>query len=262
MSAFWEALFIVGASTVVSLLGLFLVRRKISRDALLACHEVGGYLLAVVGTLYAILLGLVVVDSQNKLDQAKQMSIVEANMLSNIYHLSRSFKQPTKQEIRDSLYDYALAVKSQDWEHVEDGEEREATIASYRRLWRSVTSYEPVSNNEQQCFSTILGNLEQLSDARRFRMVSSRCGLSPVLWTVLLVGGVMVILFTYFFFVESLFSQALMTAFVVIFLALNIYLVFICQNPYRPELSAKDAGFGIGFKAEWFLDKKDHPDKD
>ncbi len=65
----------------------------------------------------------------------------------------------------------------------------------------------------------------------------------------------MIILFTYFFYLESLFAQTLMTACVAIFLSMNVYLIYVCQNPYRSELGAKDAGFGPGFNVNWFTDK-------
>lgn len=237
------------------------MRKRISRQALESCHEVGGILLAVVGTLYAILLGLIVVDSQAKVDQARQMAVTEANMLSNIAHLARTFKQPARQNIHDHIYRYALATVQQDWSAVEQGLVKEATIPHYRALWRDVTSYVPVEQNEQQCYSAMIGDLEELSDARRFRMVAARGGLSPVLWTVLITGGVMVVLFTYFFFLESLLSQVLMTAFVIVFLSLNIYLVYIYQNPYRPELGVKQAGFGYSFTPDWFKTTPDHPEQ-
>ncbi|MBX9666537.1 MAG: hypothetical protein K2X93_02915 [Candidatus Obscuribacterales bacterium] len=75
-----------------------------------------------------------------------------------------------------------------------------------------------------------------------------------MLWCVLIVGGIMLVLFTYFFFVESVLAQTLMTACVAIFLSMNIFLIYIYQNPYRPELGAKDAGFGSGFDVNWFVE--------
>lgn len=262
MSAPFEGVIIVGASTLVSVAGIYLVRKSISRKQLEACHEVGGYLLAVVGTLYAILLGLIVVDAQSKVELARHMAACEANMLSNIYHLSRPFKQPGKQNIRDGLYEYALSVVNEDWSGIQQGKQAELSVAPYRALWRQITDYNPQNQNEQQCYSTMLTNMEELSQARRFRMVAAKSKLSALLWTVLLAGGVLIVLFTYFFFVESLLSQILMTAFVVIFVSMNIFLVYVFQNPYRPELGVKKVGFGYSFTPEWFHDDPKHPDKD
>ncbi|HIA52338.1 MAG TPA: DUF4239 domain-containing protein [Candidatus Melainabacteria bacterium] len=259
MSSFTDCLLIVGLTTLLSVVGLLLVRKKFKREQFESCHEVGGFLLSVVGTLYAILVGLIVVNSQGKVDAASQMAVSEANMLSNIYHLSNTFKEPTRSRIHKHIYDYAVAAVNQDWSLVEEGMEKEATIPAYQALWKDITHYVPREDNESQCYATMLGNIQELSEARKYRMVAARGGLSPVLWSVLIAGGAMIVLFTYFFFVESLMAQAIMTMFVAVFLSLNVYLIYICQNPYRPELGAKEAGFGFSFTPNWFKDRPNVP---
>jgi hypothetical protein len=56
-------------------------RRRVRPEALRAAG-VAGYILAVVGTLYAVLLGLVVINVQTKYDQARSMAVLEANACS------------------------------------------------------------------------------------------------------------------------------------------------------------------------------------
>ena len=254
MDTLTDCLLIVGGSTLIAVVGMYLVRKSISRQTLEACHEVGGIMLAIVGTLYAIVVGLIVVSSQSRVDEASQMAVTESNMLSNIYHLSKTFKEPVRRKIRATIHEYAVAVTSEDWSKVESDQEKEETIPPYRKLWSEITAYNPQQPNEQQCYATMLNNMEDLSAARKFRMVASKNGLSPVLWYVLVGGGVGIVLFTYFFFVESMFAQLLMTAFVAVFISMNVYLIHVCQNPYRPELGAKVAGFGGSFTPEWFVD--------
>lgn len=261
MSSITDCVLILGLSTLVSVAGMFFVRKRITREALESCHEVGGIMLSIVGTLYAIVVGLIVVSSQAKVDEASQMAIAESNMLSNIYHLTKTFKEPSRHKIREAIHEYAIAVVDMDWEKVEEEHEKEATIKPYRKLWSAVTEYDPTGNNEQQCYSTMLSNMQELSAARKYRMVAAKCGLSPVLWAVLVAGGVGIVLFTYFFFVESLLAQAVMTGFVSFFIAMNVYLIYVCQNPYRPELGAKMAGFGHSFTPNWFVDEPQAKEK-
>lgn len=252
MESLLDCLLIVGGSTMVAVLGMYFVRKKIPRQSLEACHEVGGYMLAIVGTLYAIVVGLIVVDSQAKVDEASHMAVTESNMLSNIYHLAHTFKQPAAHEIRRAVHDYAIEAYNQDWSKVDNGAENEATIRPYRTLWRHVTTYVPDNNADQQTYAAMIEDMQDLSEARKYRMVAGRTGLSPILWGVLITGGLLIILFTYFFFVESLLSNAIMTAFVAVFISMNVYLIYVCQNPYRHELGAKDAGFGFSFTPDWF----------
>lgn len=246
----------------MSIAGMLAIRKKISRETLEACHEVGGIMLAVVGTLYAILVGLIIVNSQSKVDEASQMAVTEANMLSNIYHLSATFKDPARHQIRTAIHDYAVAVTTEDWAMVEENKQKEATIPPYRALWSAVTRYIPAEEHEKACYATMVENLEDLLAARRYRMVSVKGGLSPVLWSVLIGGGIGIVLFTYFFFVNNLLAQGLMTGFVAVFLSMNVYLIYIYQNPYRPELGAKDAGFGFDFTPKWFIEHQEQREKE
>lgn len=258
--AMLDGLIIIGGSTVLAVGGLFVVRKKFKGETQKACHEVAGYLLAIIGSLYAILLGMIVVGSSAKVDQAAQKATVEANMLSNIAHMTQSFTPQFRQTILSCLYDYAVAAQGQDWSKVQDGQEKEATIPAYQRLWKEIAEFSPQGVKEVQAREHILSDMQELSDARRHRMIGARSTLSPVLWTVLIVGAVMIVLFTYFFFLENLLAQTVMTSFVVIFLSLNVYLVYLCQNPYRAEFAAKESGFGYSFTPNWFLDTEKSTD--
>jgi len=255
MNALVDCLNIVGGTTVAALAGVLIVRKKVSRQSRQDAHEVGGYILAIIGTLYAILVGLIVVNAEGKVDTASAKAVTESNKLTNIYHCCQRFEPQARHKICQSLHQYAAKVVKQDWAEVESGDQKEATIEPYRQLWRDIVSYTPRNVSEQECYAILLRDMEELSDARKYRMVEAKSELSPILWAVLIAGGVMIVLFTYFFFVESLMTQLLMTASVVIFLSMNIYLIYICQNPYRPELGAKEAGFGFSFSPSWFLDK-------
>ena len=46
-------------------------RKLIGPERLTACHEVGGYYFSVVGTFYAVLVGLIIFDAQARFDDAK-----------------------------------------------------------------------------------------------------------------------------------------------------------------------------------------------
>lgn len=258
MSSTLECLLIVGLSTAISVLGMHLVHKRVTRQTLESCHEVGGYMLAVIGGLYAILVGLIVVSSQAKVDAASQMAVTEANTLTHIFRLCHNFKQPGKEDIQSAVHEYAVAVVGQDWSKVEEGAETEETVKPYRKIWANVTSYVPEGENQTACYESLLDDLKQLSDARKYRMVGAKSGLSPVLWAVLIVGSVTIVLFTYFFFLENTFAQMMMTGCVAMFLSMNVYFIYLCQNPYRPELGAKESGFGFSFNPDWFKSKSEH----
>jgi hypothetical protein len=245
----------LGGCLLFTALGLFLVRRYFHKIDFNKHHEIAGYLLAVIGTMYSVLLGLIVVNVQTKFDQARLMAETEANCCSDIYNLSRGLPEDTRIAIRKPLSDYYVVVQNENWEAVSEGAEVEGSVPAYQSMWRAIAAYQPAGNRETSCYQTILQTMKELSDARRFRIVARRRGLSPIIWCVLIVGAALTILFTFFFWVESTITQVALTIFVALFISLNLLLVKLFENPYRSELMIKHGAFGL--KATVFAGGKD-----
>ena len=60
ISGFIIGLLMVASTVGVAILGLLLVRRLVPLDLLQMHHEVGGYIINVMGTVYAVILAFVV----------------------------------------------------------------------------------------------------------------------------------------------------------------------------------------------------------
>ena len=80
--------FMVVGSAAVAVLGLFMIRRHFNVRDLVAAHEISGQYLSIVGTMYAVLLGLIVVDAMSRFQQAITIVEKEANSLSELIYLS------------------------------------------------------------------------------------------------------------------------------------------------------------------------------
>lgn len=243
MNVLLESSILVGGSVLFSVIGLVVVRKTFHRQDFKKHHEIAGYLISVVGTLYSILLGLIVVNVQSKFDESRTMAQAEASSCSDIANLARGLKIEDASKIGEYLRWYYTVVQNQDWERVSEGLELEESIPPYQGLWRSVAAVEPNTNRESACYSSVLDSMKRLSDARRYRMSARKRGLSPIVWLVLCSGAVMIIMFTYFFKVESARTQTLLTIFVALFVSLNLLLVKLFENPYRTELGIKKGAF-------------------
>jgi hypothetical protein len=101
--------------------------------------------------------------------------------------------------------------------------------------------------------------MKSLSDARRYRMFARKRALSKVVWTVLIVGAVLTVTFTYMFWVESRALQLILTVFVALFISLNLLLVRLFENPYRNELGIKKSSFS--FNSRIFGGRKNEEDQ-
>lgn len=238
-----DSLTLVGGSVTFALIGLTVVRKCFRGQDFKGHHEIAGYLFSVVGTLYAVLLGLIVVNVQTKFDEARQMAQTEASSCSDIWQLTRCFPDEKRRPIRLALRDYYAVVQSEDWDAVSEGRITEQSVPAYQDLWRTVTHANPQNNAENACFSSIIECMKSLSDARRYRMVAHKRLLSPIVWAVLAIGAALTIVFTYFFWIENVKIQIALTTLVAVFVSLNLLLVKLFENPYRQELLVKHGAF-------------------
>ena len=78
---YWVGIPAIIAATILILYAQILVKKYIGIESIKKCHEVGGYYLAMVGTFYAVLLGLIVIDAMTRFQQAEKNIAVEASSL-------------------------------------------------------------------------------------------------------------------------------------------------------------------------------------
>lgn len=201
-------------------------------------------MISIIGTLYAVLLGLVIVDAQGRYQQAQLMEASEANAAADLFVLTAALPPTNKGVLQHLLKQYVDAVLDEEWPAMDKlSDTMQPTIRPLHSIWDEVALYEPVTNREQACYGSMLQQLGQLSDSRRFRVVVANSGIPPVLWAVLIVGAILTVAFTYFFGVENFRAQTMMTAIVSLTLALNILLVAFFGNPYQGDLKIKPTSF-------------------
>ncbi|HKQ99153.1 MAG TPA: hypothetical protein VJT09_00690, partial [Pyrinomonadaceae bacterium] len=91
MHTFLVGVVVVGVSVLLAHLGLHLVRRKVPLTTLQAHHEVAGFIIGVLGAIYAVLLAFVVVVVWNQFEDAKAAVGREANKLNDLARMAEGF---------------------------------------------------------------------------------------------------------------------------------------------------------------------------
>lgn len=220
-------------STLLSLVGLYIVRKRVELSVLRSYHEVAGYLLSVIGTLYAVLLGFIVVDSLSKFDRARVLVEEEANGVANVFFLADNFPPKERHAIHTGCLRYINAVIDDEWITMKEGKPSKKAIDELRKLWSVVSAFEPQNQNNTSLWEAMLAGMEGIGTSRRLRLITAAFGLSPVMASVLVLGAIITIAFTYFFGLEEFKAQAIMTALVSLTLSLNVCLVMLYGYPFR-----------------------------
>ena len=224
---------IVGASVLLAHLGLRLVRRRVPLPVLETHHEVAGFIIGVLGAIYAVLLAFVVVAVWGQFGDAKAVVEREANQLGDLSRMAEGFPAPVQQRLLEGLSGYAKSVIDDEWDAMSRGLASEKTQAAMDNLWQLYREVDPQTNRESALYAGSIDLLNELSDSRRLRVHASGDDIPEVIQILLWGGGLIMVAFTYFFGVKSIRSQALMTAALAGEIAFILFLVVALDNPFH-----------------------------
>ncbi len=245
IDSYLSGFLLVTASGGLSILGLLTVRRMLRSKDLISCHDVGGYLLSVVGTMYAVILGLIVVDSMSKFQQARTTTEQESNALADLILLSNQLPRQERQEIQTLALEYVRRVVDDEWPMLDRGEHSMEARRAAVLLIDAVCRFDPTTEREKAIYQAELTAACQLWDCRRIRTVTARHGVPPLEWFVLLAGAVVTVTFTYFFKMEHLKIQVIMTVMVSTIIALNLFLVLMFGYPFSGDVKIGSDCFNV-----------------
>lgn len=245
MNGYLFGFLVVCITTTLSVLGMVLVRKYVHVQTLKSYHEVAGYLLSVVGTLYAVLLGFVIVDAMQHMQDVRTLVSMEASGLANIFLCSEGLPEEKKKTIRSLCHEYAEEVINDEWNTLKEAKYSQKTFSTVFKIWKEITTFNPTTQREQQLDQQMISEICSMTQNHRTRVISSIKGVAPVMWIALIIGGVFTIIFTYFFGIESLRAQILMTLLLAMTLSLNVYLVYVFGNPMATDFGIKPGPFQL-----------------
>ena len=156
----------------------------------------------------------------------------EANEVGDLSRMSMVMPEPLRTNIRNALLEYLNSVVQDEFPAMAEGRDSSRTWLAMQRLWDVYNTVEPNNPRMQTYFAESITQLNELSNSRRIRLFANRGTVPNTLWYLLLVGGVMLIVFTWFFGHESVWSQAAMTAALAGVLAFSLFLIDSFDSPY------------------------------
>lgn len=248
---------IVVLSGTASVLGLVLVKRLVRREQLESHHPVANALLTVLGTLYSVVLGFLISAAADYQADVRTNLQLEANSLGNIFRLARGLPEQQRTDIRQSCRLYCKAVVELEWPAMADHKTSTVAWEEYARLWDEVLALNPERPAETNIQAALLAEASTLSVARRTRIAQMRFHTSPLLWTVLIFGSGLVVIFSYLFATEGHLLHALMSSFVTISLSLIMALFYFYTHPFQGELRLHPEAFEI--ESTLFRSQSDGP---
>ncbi len=235
---------IIVVSVGLAHVGILWVRRAVPLAVLESHQDVAGFIIGVLGALYAVLLAFVVVVVWGQFEDARTAVSNEANQLGDLARMAEGFPAPVAQNVRAAIENYARFSMEQEWPAMERGDAEGLRYQSaVENLWKTYGAIEPQTPRENTLYDQSLERLNDLSDSRRARLHISHEGVPAIMWMLLLGGAVTTIGFTYFFAVKNFRAQALMTAALTTVIAFILFLILALDNPFRGAVSVSSEPF-------------------
>lgn len=230
--------FVVVAATL-GMLGVLLVRRNVALSTLESHNDVAGFIIAVIGVLYAVVLGFVVVTVWDQFDAARSTADHEAILVRSLYREAGALG-PRAVELRASIRDYAESVVNQEWKTMEEDQTDDpGTNAALNRVWLNLRAIEPQSRSQEAFYGESVTRLGEIVRIRRERLLASSSELEGPLWAVLLGGGAITIGFTLLFGLSNRWAHILMVAALAAMIGLTLFLVLSLDLPFSGDLAVK-----------------------
>lgn len=244
-SGCWIGIAIVVSGMMAALTAVAVARWLFSADALRIGHEATGNVLTIVGTLYAVVLGLIVVDAMTHFEKAMDIVQSESNSLANTHLLADRLPEPQRSRVQGLCRDYAEQVVKFDWPAMERAKMSVAARRTALALARSLHDFEPQNEVEKTVYPNMLGKIEDLWDRRRERAGMAEYGIPIVEWVSLILGGVVTMFFAGLFSAGNMRLQIVITTLAALVISLNLYIVCLLAYPFAGELSVSKRPFEI-----------------
>lgn len=223
---------LVGALPALAVGGAILVRRAVGPEVLERHNEVAGFIYAVVGVVYAVLLGFSAIIVWEQFRHAQQGIEGEANALASLYRDAQVFPPEVRKEVEVWLRAYARVVVEKEWPAMAEGKSSPEAWQAYNQLWRTYHDFKPQDEHQRAWYSASLQRLNELGDQRRDRLLSIRSGVPGVIWAVLLGAGAITIGFSFFFGTRNAWAQGLMTAGLAVTIGVVLLSIVALERPF------------------------------
>jgi hypothetical protein len=243
-----SSMFLTVLVVFASIGGLIVVRRWLHVAELRENHDVTDPMSQVVGMMFAVLLGFMVSDAMQRFEGARATVQQEAASLADIFQQAHGLSAESRSKIYSLCSQYADLVVSEEWPLLAQRRTSIKTWRIYNQLWIECTDLKPKTQSESNIQQTMLQSMSSMGDCRRLRIEALHNGLSPVLWGVLIVGGFTTVLFTYFFGIQNLRMQIIMTSIVSLVICLNIFLLACYDDPFSGDVMVYPSAFVVDQK--------------
>ncbi len=218
-----------------------LLRRSVPYAKLVEHNDVAGFMIAIVGVLYAVLMAFVVVAVWQQYNDSDSNYGSEVAAAADVFSYARSLQPEAERAIRFQVERYLTEMIDDEWPAMRSAHSSSAADATLARLFSAISDVRARSVVEAQARDHLQGSIERLFDLRNRRLSDNVESLPPVLWAALFAGAAITVGFGYLFGVSNFRIQLIMTGAVAALIAIMFTLLIELDFPFRRDTALSPA---------------------
>ena len=228
------AAFVAGA-VVVGCGAHALVRRFVPYRDLADHNDVAGFIIAIVGVIYAVLLAFVVVVVWQQYNDSDTNYGSEVSAAADVHAFARSLPAGPARITQMLVHQYIHEMIVSEWPAMMHGGRSSTAALTLAHLSQTVARVRPADLVQAQARQHLLESVQHLFDLRNKRLSDNSETMPPVLWAALILGAIITVGFGYLFGVVNFRIQLIMTGCVAALIGIMFALLVELDFPFRRD---------------------------
>jgi hypothetical protein len=208
-------------------------------------NDVAGFVYAVFGVLYAVMLGFVVVNEWESLEAVKTNLFTETNELGSLYWNARALPPDQGRALEKTTKDYAHVVIDDEWEMMDKGQSSAAATALVYTMRDEINALPTATPKQQEIYQQSLEHVNNLAAARRARINESSESVPGILWAVLILGSVLTVGYSFLFGLANFWAHLLIAAPLGVMVVLALIVIDQLNHPFGGLVAVKPEAFQV-----------------
>jgi Protein of unknown function (DUF4239) len=216
--------------------GQWYVHRRFPEEDFVRHNEVGAVIVAIAGTLYAVVLGFLTVAAWEHYTEARRFVGSESAAAADAWHMAVGLPAARRTRVRGDLLEYAELMVTREWPLMRSGGFDSRGDILVMDAIGTAGTLKPADMGESNAQSETMTQLGILHDVRQRRLAESTSDIGTFAWFVLLFGAACITCFCWLFGAKNRRVHLLMTACVAVMMTSILVLLFELQYPFRTGL--------------------------
>lgn len=238
-----QSVVMIAINIALSMAFLAVLRRLWPTASRRQHNDLIGWQITVLGTTYAVIIGFMLFAVWTNFQVAEDNAAAEANSLVNVARLADGLPAERRANIQHLAAKYADLMVQEEWPDMQHENLSAAAHEVTRQLWAEVGQTEVQTALQQISLDHTISELTEMTEHRRVRQLESRSKLPEVLWSVLIVGAVITIMYSCLFGTENFTLHIVQVCTLTLMLSLVLVAIAEINRPFQGSVHIRSDAF-------------------